>query len=114
MAFSKFERRDIETLLGSYCERRVPPHVRDEVGLEFRIRGEAVTLVERRAPYKGRGEWTERVVAQFRRDQDSGHWVLYCADRNSRWHRYEGVRANKKLAPLVSEVDRDPTAIFWG
>ena len=114
MVLSKFERRDIETVLGSYCERRVPEHVRDKVRLEFRIKGERVTLLERRLPFRGKGEWTELVVAQFRRDQDTGYWVLYCADRNSRWHQYEGIRATKTLKPLLAEVDRDPSGIFWG
>ena len=114
MVFSKFERRDIEALLGSYCERRVPAHVRAEVRLEFQIKGERVTLVERRPPFRRKGEWTTQAVAQFRRDQDTRHWVLYCADRNSRWHKYEGVRASKTLTPLLAEVDRNPTAIFWG
>jgi hypothetical protein len=114
VALSKFERRDIETILGSYCERRVPQDVRHEVRLEFRIKGERVTLLERRPPFRGKGEWIELVIAQFRRDQDSGKWVLYCADRNSRWHLYEGVRATTTLAPLLTEIDRDPTGIFWG
>jgi hypothetical protein len=116
MALSKSERRDIEVLLGSYCEKRVPEHLRDQVGITFRIKGETVTLLERRPPLltTGRTEWTEIVVAQFRREPGIGRWSLYCADRNSRWHPYQGIRPTKTLIPLLAEVDRDPTGIFWG
>jgi DUF3024 family protein len=115
MPLAKGERQDVEALLGSYCEGRVPEHVRAEVRLEFRIKGESVTLVERRPPLlRRKGEWIEIVVAQFRRNRETKHWTLYCADRNSRWHHYQGVRATKTLKPLLAEVDRDPTGIFWG
>ena len=116
MTLSKADRRDIEVLLTAYCDRRVPEHVRNQVNVDFRIRGQTVTLLERRPPLRvtGRKEWTEIVVAQFRRDSDSGQWRLYCADRNSRWHAYQGVRPTKTLSPLLAEVDRDPSGIFWG
>ena len=39
VAFSKVERRAIEDLLTAYCERRVPPHVRDKIRILFRING---------------------------------------------------------------------------
>ena len=39
----------------------------------------------------------EYPVAQLRFDPTDRRWVLYCADRNGRWHNYG-----------------DPTGIFWG
>jgi len=116
MTLAPSERRDIETLMAAYCGRRVPEHLRNQVNIGFRIRGEAVTLLERRPPLRatGRKEWTETLVAQFRRDSDTELWRLYCADRNSRWHAYAGIRPAKTLTPLLAEVDRDPTGIFWG
>ena len=114
MALSKFERRAIERLLEPYCERRVPADERHRLRVFFRIKGEAITLVESRPLFEKPTEWIDVVVAQFRRDQETGDWVLYCADRNSKWHLYEDSKPAKTLRPLLAEVDRDPTGIFWG
>jgi hypothetical protein len=65
VAFSKVEQRSIEGLLTAYCERRVPPQVRDQVRVLFRIRGESVTLLESRPSFVDRSDWIEHVVAQL-------------------------------------------------
>ncbi len=35
-----------------YCQRRVPPQARDQVRLETEVRGSAITIIERRAPWR--------------------------------------------------------------
>jgi hypothetical protein len=37
-----------------------------------------------------------------------------CADRNSRWHRYDMAEPTEQLDELLTEIDQDPTGIFWG
>lgn len=44
----------------------------------------------------------------------SRHWTLYWADRNSRWHRYDDLEATPHLDELITEIDEDPTCIFFG
>jgi len=40
---------------------------------------------------------------------------LHWADRNSRWHEYhEGNVFIGSAAELLTEIDEDPTCIFWG
>lgn len=107
-------RRSAETLLEAYCERRVPLHVRDSVRLSFRVRGNSVTLVENRAPWKGNGSWVDIPRAQFRYDAGSQRWTLYGADRHGRWHVYDEVAPTPDLAQLLAEVERDTSGIFFG
>ena len=114
MAFSKVERSAIERLMSAYCERHVPPKARDHLRILFRIKGRSVTLVESRPLFTKPSEWVETLVAQCRWDDDTGEWALFCADRNSKWHRYDYLRPEKRLRSLLSEIDRDPTGIFWG
>jgi len=76
MAFSKIERKSIEDVLTAYCERRVPAEVRDRLRILFRIKGESVTLLESRPSFVKPTEWIETVVAQFRRDRETGNWTL--------------------------------------
>jgi hypothetical protein len=71
-----------------YCQRRVPPHARDQVRLETVVRGSAITIIERRVPWRDDfgPEWSRLKVAQLR--YGHGAWTLYWADRNGRWLPY--------------------------
>jgi hypothetical protein len=41
-------------------------------------------------------------------------WTLYWRDRNLRFHRYDQLPPAPGTGDLLTEIDRDPTAIFWG
>ena len=114
MALSDTVRHQVESKLKAFCDRRVPAHIRDKVNLTFRFRGNSVTLYENRPVWDKPSEWIHMAIAQFRFDPSTGHWTLYCADRNSKWHEYLDVDPTKRLEKLLEEVDRDPTGIFFG
>jgi hypothetical protein len=40
-------------------------------------------------------------------------WTLHSRDRNGRWHRYADADPTADVTVLLSEVDEDPTGIFW-
>jgi hypothetical protein len=97
-----------------YCEARVPAEMRSELRIEHRVRGNAITIVERRPPWSqvvGPG-WSSTNVAQLR--YDDGMWTLYCADRNGRWWLYDDAAPARDVAQLLAAIDEDPTGIFWG
>lgn len=71
-----------------WCEQRVPEHVRDQLRIEC------------------------EVAPRFARH--AGTWTLYWLDRNLRFHLYDRVPPNPEVDVLLGELDRDPTAIFWG
>ncbi len=95
-------------------QRRVPSHARDQVRLETVVRGSAITIIERRAPWRDDlgPEWSRRKVAQLR--YDHGSWTLYWADRNGRWLPYPDLDPSPRLDDLLAEIDRDPAGAFWG
>ncbi|HEY2655752.1 MAG TPA: DUF3024 domain-containing protein [Solirubrobacteraceae bacterium] len=99
-----------------YCEQRVPPHVLDQVRLEASVDGNAVTIVERRAPWRPDfgPEWTTGPVARLRYVHKYRHWTLFWRDRNERWHRYHLVQPTADVTFLLDEIERDPTGLFWG
>ena len=107
-------REEVENLLSAYCDKRVPPEVRNKLRVGFQIRGNSVTLFEERPHFQDRTKLIEIVVAQFRYNPMSSRWILYCADRNSRWHEYLEIEPSRSIEDLLREVDRDPTGIFWG
>ena len=114
MPLPELIRQDVEAKLTSYCGNRVPAHLRDEIRVGFELRGNAVTLFEERPHWKDKSKWVHRVVAQFRFDPSKRQWTLYCADRNSRWHRYPDPPPSKLVDSLLKEVDLDSTGVFWG
>jgi hypothetical protein len=68
----------------------------------------AITLVERRAPWRPEfgPEWTRSPVARLRWSVSRREWTLYWRDRNHRWHRYEYSRPTTAIAALLEEIDR--------
>jgi hypothetical protein len=38
----------------------------------------------------------------------------YCSDSGGRWWPYEGIGPTATVDPLLAEIERDPTGIFWG
>jgi Protein of unknown function (DUF3024) len=97
-----------------YCQRRVPPHARQQVRLETLVRGSAITIIEQRAPWRDDfgPEWSRLKVAQLR--YDHGTWTLHWADRHGRWLRYPDLEPSPRLDDLLTEIDRDPACAFWG
>lgn len=110
----EFEQRLAERLLARFYDRRLLAHVQHQIRLHHTIRGNAITLFEIRAGFDRSAEWVKSPVARFQFDPASGLWSLYWHDRNRRWRRYADLAATRNLESLITEVDRDPTSIFWG
>ena len=72
-----------------WCRQRVPEHLRDQVRVNCDI-------------------------ARLRYTKAAKCWSLYWRDRNLRFHQYDQLPASPHIVDLLQEVDRDPTAIFWG
>lgn len=94
----------------------MPAHVRDQIRVEADVAERHVTIVECRPPWRADmgAEWTRFPIARLRYTKSTGLWSLYWRDRNLRFHQYDRVPAAASVEDLLAEVDRDPTAIFWG
>jgi DUF3024 family protein len=99
-----------------WCRARLPEHVRDEVRVEVDVADRYMTIVECRPPWRGHEdeEWTRFPIARLRYTKATGLWSLYWRDRNLRFHEYDLLPASSSVGDLLVEVERDPTAIFWG
>jgi len=99
-----------------WCRARVPEHVRDEVRVEADVPERHLTIVECRPPWRADfgPEWTRFPIARLRYTKAMRLWSLYWRDRNLKFHEYDRVPASASVEELLAEVDRDPTAIFWG
>ena len=115
MAMPPSVRDDAIERVAAFCERRVPADLADEIRLEYRVRGNGITMVERRPPWHPDAgtEWSTVTVAQVRYDDVTGKWSLFAPDSHGRWHACDGAAASN-LDRLLAEVDAEPTGIFWG
>ncbi|MGH2555838.1 MAG: DUF3024 domain-containing protein [Actinomycetota bacterium] len=116
MSLPELVRRGAEAKVAAFCDQRVPAHAREEVRLEYPIRGGSITIVERRPPWRAEfgPDWTSLKIAQLRYDAAAKAWTLWWADRNERWDRYWDMDPTPDIDELLREIDEDPTGIFWG
>ena len=114
MPLSEFTKKLIETKLTEYCEQKIPLTARDKIKLIFKIMGNKITLIETRPYYMNPSTWTETPIAQFRFDNETKKWTLYCMDRNSRWHLYDLIKPSADFDDMLKALDNDKTGIFWG
>ena len=114
MAIPELEKRRAGERLDRFCER-VPTHLRDQLSYHWKVRGDRITLFERRPTWRGEpGDSTDLAVARFQFDPSTYRWMLKWPDRNGRFHPYEGLEAVASFDRLVDEVESDPTGIFLG
>jgi hypothetical protein len=99
-----------------WCRARVPERVRNEVRVELDVAERHLTTVECRVPWwqGSDSEWARFPIARLRYTKGTRSWSLYWRDRNLRFHEYGRVPATANIEELLAELDRDPTAIFWG
>lgn len=57
---------------------------------------------------------TSLPVARLRYSVADRLWTLYCRDRNLRFHLYDLLPPSHRVDDLLSELDRDPSCMFWG
>jgi hypothetical protein len=113
VAIPDLDLKRAQAILEKFCDR-VPPAIRSQLVYAFTVRGNAITLVERRPHFKNRDVTTEHPFARFVFDPASHTWSLRWRDRNARFHPYEGFSHVRQFSELVAEVERDPTHIFLG
>jgi len=75
-----------------------------------------LTIVERRALWREDygPDWTTFPIARLRYTTAGNSWTLYWRDRNQRFRLYDLLTPSSRVDDVLTEIDRDPTCIFWG
>jgi hypothetical protein len=98
-----------------WCQGRVPEPARHQVRVECDVTPSYLTIMERRAPWRGDGsEWTTLPIARLRYSAADRTWTLFSRDRNLRFHAYDLIKPSRSVDDILAEIDRDPISIFWG
>ncbi len=104
------------SLIATYCATKVPAEHDDKLRIEYKVRGNTITLYECRPPWRKElgPDWTRMRVCTFEWDPATYLWTLYARDRNDCRLEYPFIEPAPDLAPLIRDLDGDPTGIFWG
>lgn len=110
MPLPEIELFRVNKLFTQFCDNRIPPEIRDQIKLLFKINGNKVILIESRPYYNDPTKWTEMPIAQFEYSATTKMWSLFGYNRNDK--RLPIARGS--LDTLIEAVDKDKTGIFWG
>ena len=113
-SLSDVQRVQVDKLLSPICQPHPDPKVSSLLRHGYRIEGRSVVLFESRPAFQKPHEWREHPVAKFKFIKSRRVWALFCVYRDLNWHVYDPFPESTELAALVSEVEKDPTGIFWG
>ncbi|MBD3922146.1 DUF3024 domain-containing protein [Paenibacillus sp. PR3] len=105
-----FTKKRIEKIMNVYIEQKVPKHIRNQIRLNYKIRGNNVTLNEERPAFKST-EWVELPVAQFRLEQNQ--WKVYWRDSKNKWHFVEDIAPHENFETQLMIVEEDSRGVFW-
>jgi len=115
MAISEFETKKIEKAVKLYIdEHRPPPHIRNQLDLSFRIKGQSVEIFELRPMWNDPNEIIEEAVAKATYVKSQNIWKIYWQRADLKWHRYEPDPVAFTIEEFLALVERDEYACFYG
>ena len=114
MAFSEFELKRIDKIIGEDLRNRVPPEHRDKLRYELRIEGHNVLLAEVRPRWDKPKEWLAVDFAKLRYFKSRGIWKLYWKRASGKWELYEPKSEARNLNKLFDAIREDKFGCFFG
>jgi Protein of unknown function (DUF3024) len=115
MAFSSFELKGIEKLVGRLCRRRSVTWESTGTRLEYEVVGHRVIVIETRPIWNApSAQWSRLPVAKLSFVRKAALWYLLWPRTSRRWTRYGPLPCSRDLPALVAEIDRDPHCCFFG
>ena len=107
----EFTKTRVIKIMEGYIKDWIPKHLQNQIKINYKIRGNNVTLIEERPAFRSQ-EWVQREIAQFRKDQEK--WKVYWMDSKKRWHYIEEIDPNENFETQLKIVDKDDRGVFWG
>lgn len=115
MALSEFETKRYEKMLEDFLrKRRPPPHVRNELDLAYRVKGQSVEIFEIRPAWDNTSKKIENPIAKATYVKTQRVWKIYWQRADLKWHRYEPHPETRTLEEFIGVVEKDEHACFFG
>ncbi len=114
MAFTELDLQQIVRTIGAFCRRKCPPHLRDQVRIEYHVTRHDVLVYETRPAFRDPSHWVEHGVAKLRFVRSAGEWRLFWQRASLKWQSYEPLASSRDINDLLIEINRDPHGCFFG
>lgn len=115
MAISEFEQRQWQRALDDFLkQRRPPPHIRDQLDLDYRIEGQNVEIFEVRPLWNDPGNRVEQSVAKATYVKSKNQWKVFWQRADLKWHRYDPAPTVASIEDFLDLVNQDAHACFFG
>ncbi|MCD9025457.1 DUF3024 domain-containing protein [Cohnella silvisoli] len=103
-----FTKKRIEKFLNNYIDQKIPKHLKRDIQIKYKFRGDTITLTQERPSFMP-GQRVELPIAQFR--LDNSFWKVYWKDSRDKWHFVDDIKPNENFEEQVKAVDKND--IFW-
>ena len=114
MGFNEIDLRRIEKVVGGFCTERIPDHLRTQVKVFYEVRGHEVKIIESRPTLTGGHLWAESPIAKLKYDPTKMEWELFWSRASGKWVKYHDLKPARDLKSLISEIEADPSGVFYG
>ncbi|CAI6087334.1 DUF3024 domain-containing protein [Cohnella sp. JJ-181] len=102
-----FTKKRIGKILDNYIDKKIPNHLKNEIEIRYKFRGNTVTLSQEKPGYMG-GRF-EYPIAQLRLDES--YWKVYWKDSKDKWHFVDDIEPVTDFEKQLMEIDSND--IFW-
>ncbi len=95
---------------------RLPGRPLRQIRYELDVADRFVTIFECRPPWRPDygPDWTRVPIVRFHYRSSRREWATFWRDRNSKFHRFDPSPPSPQIDVLLTAVDEDRSAIFWG
>ncbi|RDH86841.1 MAG: hypothetical protein DIZ78_08115 [endosymbiont of Escarpia spicata] len=115
MALSEFENKKYEKAVKAFIAKNRPPaHIRKELDLSYRLKGQSVEIFETRPRRDNPKEIMESPVAKATYVKTQGIWKIYWQRADLKWHSYQPYPEAKTIEEFLDVVETDSNACFFG
>lgn len=115
MTLNELERHRFEKPVKAYIAgRRPPPHIRSELDIGYRFKGQSVEIFEVRPAWRQPGQTIEHSVAKATYVKSRKIWNIFWQRADLKWHRYEPNPSVSTIEDFLAVVDRDQYGCFFG
>lgn len=115
MSLSEFELKQTEKLIAAFIEKHRPePHIRQNVDLSFRLKGQSVEIFEIRPIWNKPKEKIEIPIAKATYVKTRQCWRVFWQRSDLKWHRYDASPEVRLVEDFLELVERDEFGCFFG